>query len=326
MLKLLAITAVVLLTPPGTPSGGFRWQRIITPPTAGALIPACVALDADTFANAAPALRDLRLFQDGSELPYVIEESYDERALASGVTPADDRSEYQASAATGFLPTLTAGVAGHFRGESVGAQPNERLDYHAGLFLPAHVPVERVRIEPAPDREEEIDIVAHTYQSLSPTMTETGKATIGPDRPSFPYTIGANLQQRAEVSVGISGAHLPPQRVILEMRRRSLCYEPRSAAPLTLYLGGGEGMAAKTYSLAGSFSTAIERPLATMGPLIPNPEEQGTAPMRNWHRAISLLMIVCSALLLVLTGRALLRHAFMRQPATLKKERRPRHA
>ncbi len=306
MFRPLVIAAVLLLTPPGTPSGGFRWQRIITPPAAGALIPACVVLDAATFANAAPALRDLRLFQDGSELPYVIEESYDERALASGVTPVDDRSEYETSAATYLVPQRVGGLS---QDGSSAAQAEGRPGYHAEFLLPAHVPVERVRIEPAPDYQERIGIVAYPQPSRSPAMRETGEATIGPDRSSFPYTIGANLQQQAEVSVGVPGGGKAPQRVLLEMRRRSLCYEPRSTAPLTLYLGGGEGMAGKTYNLAGSFSTVIERPLATMGPLLPNPEVQRARPMRNWHRAIPAVLIACSVLLIAFTMRAMLRHA-----------------
>ena len=44
-----------------------------------------MVLDAAIFANAAQALNDLRLFQEGEELPYVVEESYDARALDSGV-------------------------------------------------------------------------------------------------------------------------------------------------------------------------------------------------------------------------------------------------
>ena len=154
MLKPIAIFAALLLTPPGTPSGGFRWQRIVTPPAGQPLAPACVVLDADTFANAAPALRDLRLFQDGSELPYVIQESFDERALVSGETTPDDRSIYETAMAGTFQPRRPAGVAGAGQGlsqdEIVEAQSHGALGFYARFFLPAYVPVERIRVEPAP--------------------------------------------------------------------------------------------------------------------------------------------------------------------------------
>lgn len=252
----------LLLTPPGTPSGGFHWQRTVTPPPGAPTAQACFVLDAATFANAAPALRDLRLFQDGTELPYVIEESYDPRALSTGTTPDDDRSLYEPVAEGDLGLTPVFGVAsGHLLPDPRG--------YGGWLYLPAHVPVERLRLDRSLVHATEIDVQAGS----EPEATERIHLQLLPDSTVVPVTIGANLQSSVDVAVAVLENRTPLHWATLEMRRRSLCYQPRSAAPLTLYLGGGPGMAAKTYNYASNFSTALDRPYATLGPLVPNPDD-----------------------------------------------------
>ncbi len=276
----------LFLTPPGLPSGGFHWQRTITPPPGAPLAQACVVLDAQTFANAAPALRDLRLFQNGVELPYAVEESFDPRSLESGVTTADDRSLYEPVLIANLIPRPPAAVAGDglFRNcrTNQPLKPNE-ADPCVGTYqvseLPAHVPVERLRFEPAPTATAQVQVIA-TEQGgrKQPAPAEALVGTIDAQHPVFPLTIGANLQHAAELFVAIGQSDRAYQRAIFEMRRRSLCYQPQSASPLTLYLGGGEAMTAKTYSYASNFSTALDRPYATVGPLVPN-TENSTAPV-----------------------------------------------
>lgn len=64
---------LALLVAASTPSpqpSDFRYQRQLTVPSAGGADQACAVLDSDVFAHAAPALRDLRLFADGREVPY----------------------------------------------------------------------------------------------------------------------------------------------------------------------------------------------------------------------------------------------------------------
>jgi len=60
--------------PPASPSGQFRYQRavnLLAGPSGSAQTPqACAVLDADVFAHAAPALKDLRLYSGAKELPY----------------------------------------------------------------------------------------------------------------------------------------------------------------------------------------------------------------------------------------------------------------
>ncbi len=292
-----ALAAVaLLLTPLGTPSGGFHWQRIITPPAGAGLREACVVLDATTFANAAPALRDLRLFQDGTELPYVIEESYDERALNSGITPEDDRSEYEPVYVGTMQPRPPSGVAGQFE-DAERLSREGHFGYYASTIVDAHVPVERVRLDPVPTQTIRLGIEASMFAATGTYSFETEGHTIDADHPAWPFTLGANLQREARVTVVDDTPGPRTERVIFEMRKRSLCYQPRSAGPLMLYLGGGEGMAAKSYALANGFSTALERPYATMGPLEPNPDQQ-TAQKHLISRLLLAIGILTATLLL----------------------------
>ena len=297
------IAASVLLTPPGTPAGGFHWQRIITPPPGAGTEQACVVLDAATFANAGVALRDLRLFQDGTELPYVIEESYDERALNSGVTPDDDRSEYEPVLIMPLRERPYPGaLESDLRRNTLSLQPLKpgEIDPWNGtsneLELPRRVPVERIRFEPAPTSPASVSVVGtQRGPANSKPLKEIIQGTVNAQHPAFPVTIGANLQQAAKIFLAIDNSHQVFTRAILEMRKRSLCYQPRSASPLVLYLGGGQGIAAKTYGLANGFSVSANRPYATMGPLEPNPDLEH--PPRH---PVSRLLIAIAALGLTL--------------------------
>ena len=308
----------LLLTPPGLPSGGFHWQRTITPPPAAPTAQACVVLDAATFANAAPALRDLRLFQDGTELPFVVEESYDSRALDSGVTPVDDRSFYEPSLVATLRPRLAGAVPGDLISRDTRThqllrhgETDSWLGTYDATELPAHVPVERLRLDPAPATPAQIMVIAkETATTRNPPPTETVNGTVDVQHPALPLTLGANLQHPARLSVFAEHSDQVFRRAIFEMRRRSLCYQPRSASPLTLYLGGGPGMSAKTYSYASDFSTAVDRPYATLGPLVPNPD--GTADAAkpaNPQRKGILWAATLAAAFFVFTANRLLRKA-----------------
>ncbi len=307
----------LLLTPPGLPSGGFHWQRTITPPPGAPLIQACVVLDAQTFANAAPALRDLRLFQDGFELPYAIEESYDPRALDSGVTPVDDQSLYETVLVANLQARLAPAVAGDglLRDSRTHRllKPGE-VDAWGGVYdqtaLPARVPVERLRLEPAPNSPVSIEVTATlTSSSLHPSPFERVSGSVDPQHPAMPLTLGANLQRQATLGITVEHGLQVYRRAIFEMRRRSLCYQPRSASPLILYLGGGEGVAAKTYSYASNFSTALDRPFATLGPLVPNAEDDAV-PVRSRtfiERKRLLLAAALAAAFFIFSARRMLR-------------------
>ena len=310
----------LLLTPPGLPSGGFHWQRTITPPAGAPTAQACILLDAAIFANAAPALRDLRLFQDGFELPYAIEESYDPLALETGTTTADDRSLYDPAFIVNLQQRRQSFVAGdaiprNFRTHRPGepGDTESALGFSASLELPPHVPIERLRLDPAPSAPTLIAIVVTEVRpaqadAIGPPPTETITGTIDSQHPALPITIGANLQHRARLTVGIETSGQAFHRVLFDMRRHSLCYQPSSASPLTLYLGGGAGVAAKTYSYASDFSIALDRPYATLGPLVPNPDDALVAaaqPAANRRRHLVWAASLAAAFFVFSAGRML---------------------
>ncbi|WP_263408300.1 DUF3999 domain-containing protein [Terriglobus tenax] len=60
----------LLAAAPSPQQSDFRYQRQLTVRSAGASDQACAVLDADVFSHAAPALRDLRLYASGREVPY----------------------------------------------------------------------------------------------------------------------------------------------------------------------------------------------------------------------------------------------------------------
>lgn len=301
-----ASIAALLLTPLGTPAGGFHWQRIITPPANAATEQACVVLDAATFANAAPALRDLRLFQDGNELAYVVEESYDERALNSGITPDDDRSEYETVYAGPMEVRPPAGVAG--QGQDAAQTSHEApFGYFARTVIDPHVPVERIRIASMPAAVHTLELSALPLNSARPTALEVERHRLDANHDTWAFTLGANLQNRAEVTLVDQTPGERSERVFLEMRKRSLCYQPRSASPLVLYLGGGQGISAKTYGLANGFSVSANRPYASMGPLEPNPDLQAPNKPHLSRLLIAIAVLGLTLLLTLWVGLELLR-------------------
>src|SRR5580658_7712360 len=55
--------------PPTADPHYLRYQRTINVPAAGQ---SCAVIDPQIFPHAAPSLKDLRLYQDGHEVPYAI--------------------------------------------------------------------------------------------------------------------------------------------------------------------------------------------------------------------------------------------------------------
>jgi hypothetical protein len=194
-MRVLAFMVVMLVSGTRMNVSAFRWQRVVHLPQGSGVV--CAVLDAEIFAKAEPALRDLRLVQDGAEVPYAVEESYDEESLRSGVTRPEDRSLYEVAA----------------EGE-VGA----------AVRLPAKVPVERVAVESGKGA---LEVEAVAKPSLRETVHGELKGGV------FPVTLGANLQKDATVRVWTKEG----RRVRLEMRRRSLCFTPQAGPDPILYFG-----------------------------------------------------------------------------------------
>ena len=256
----LAFTALAMGSS-DLPWSRFRWQRSILPPASAPSQAACVVLDPAIFSHADPGLRDLRLYQDGQEIPFAVEESLDRRALETGSSLPDDRSLFETSIEPrGVTPMPSAGGVS-------GAAPDQLRPFIAHFDLPSYIPVERLRLLPAPTSRVVVSVSAADV--AAPQHTEYIHGELDAGHPVLPLTIGANLQHRAYVDVQLLGA-TADTRVAFEMRRRSLCYQPRSASLLTLFLGS-PGMAAPQYDYARRFSPETSRPLASLGALQTNP-------------------------------------------------------
>ena len=148
--------AALLIAPAAEPAApthqAWKWERAIAPNAASPAAEQCAVLDTDLFAGAAPGLRDLRLVQDGHELAYAIDESVDEHANSE-----NDRSIYDTVATTAFTGTEAPG--------SVFPKPSPTGDRIATAFLPARVPVERLRLIVA-DTAHRADLVPHAMQVI----------------------------------------------------------------------------------------------------------------------------------------------------------------
>lgn len=262
-----AILATLVLVPAAegqqvgpdvSPSSAARWQRMLVPPAKDTTAEQCVLVDADLYAHAAPGLRDLRLLQDGQELPYAMDVSFDTRVGEAAPPPVDDRARYE------VVQTIPLQPDGDRSKAPRGSYFNEAL-------LSAHVPIERVRLEPAPSAPATIELYAAARMNLG--QTEEMHATLTADKPNAPFTIGANLQEEADILVRVHQTGAAPKAVVLEMRRRELCYQPRSASPIQMLLGNADAHPAR-YDYALHFQPSMSPLMASMGPLLPNPQYQ----------------------------------------------------
>ncbi len=251
----------------GAQAASARWQRVLMPPAATPMAAQCAVVDADLYAHAAPGLRDVRLVQDGQELPYAMDVSFDTRVGDAAPPPADDRALYEPVQTIPLVPQPVAGVAGQQTGSVPDTYFNETL-------LSAHVPVERVRIVPAPKAEARVELHAAARMNLA--QAEELRTTLTPDKPVVPFTIGANLQEPADILVRVVDRSGAPQAIVLEMRRREICYQPRSMSPVHLLVG--DAMAEPpAYDYALRFQPTAHPLMAAMGPMMTNPAYQAPA-------------------------------------------------
>jgi hypothetical protein len=270
-----------------------RWQRVLLPPSGTPMAEQCVVVDADLYAHAAPGLQDVRLVQDGQELPYAMDVSFDTRVGDAAAPPADDRALYEPVQTIRLLPQPAAGVAGLQMG-------NVADTYYSETLLSAHVPVERVRIVPAPKAEARVELRASARMNLG--QAEELRAVLTADRPVVPFTVGANLQEPADILVRVVDHGGAPQAIVLEMRRREICYQPRSMSPVHMLLGNVTANPPH-YDYALRFRPSTQPLLAAMGPMSPNPayqpQQAASAPMFRVSaglRSAVMLVIVLGSL------------------------------
>ncbi len=186
----------------------------------------------------------------------------------------------------------------------------------ARFTVPAHIPVERVRLTLAPTKSPNLSrpilITSHTIgepdssgEQIRGTVnririTRAGVA-LSLDQLTVPATLGANLQKPAEVQVAIengSDTPLPIASVALESRERELCFTAATTAPLTL-LYGDPKLDPPHYDFEQRFRPNPAVHHATLGPEQPNPlftPREESRPLTRRHPrivAVSLLLTMC---------------------------------
>ena len=249
-----------------------------------------MVLDGELYARAAPGLRDVRLLQQGREMPYALEESFDEPALDH---PAKDRTVYTTVLRIPVQEVHTT------RSSSEGAGPV----YGGSAVLAAHVPIERMQLEPvaqgladAGHTPVQISLVAtpRTVAALpagGSSRSERISDTLALAAPVEMTALGANLQNDAMVSVAVRSAYFAA--VLLQMRQRLLCFRPLGAAPVVMVFGNERARPVRY-----DFST-LYHPLATpvlgqMGPVQVNSafrRPAAHAPLWTTRRSVLLLCL-----------------------------------
>ena len=193
------------------------------------------------------------------------------------------------------------------------------------MAVGAHLPVERVRVELSPvfktDFSRQVVITAQSRDASGSTETfggEIGRVTRpdpGPGVPAIRFqelavgaALGSNLRGEATVQVrvaeGSEGA-LPVTAVILEMRRRSLCFEAR---PDTRYVlrYGDEVLPTPMYPYAATFRPAAQAAAAVLGAERVNPEFVARDRRRGWIARSPELVWVGLIAVLTLVGAVVL--------------------
>jgi hypothetical protein len=237
-----------------------RWQRTVVPPAGQPMAEQCVVLDADLFAHAAPGLSDVRVLQGGRELQYAVDESHDDRETSAGVAPADDRSVFDSVGENNLIPWGAPDP--HHPSDGSIVLPA----WHATFLLPAHVPVERITLRGKSDVPLHVSLRAGgNYTEPEVVLLEAAAGQL-----SIPVTLGANLQDMAEVNVLVTPAPKSLTAIVFEMRRRELCYKPVSEEPVRIVYGDPEAQLIH-YDYALHYTPTATPVLATIGPREVNP-------------------------------------------------------
>jgi hypothetical protein len=271
-----------------------HWQRVLTLPAATPTVEQCVVLDADVFAHAAAGLRDMRLLQGGRELPYAVDESHDDRETGTGVPLPDDRSIYDT---VSLSPLANAGEHATESGR------------RATFVLPARVPVERITLHGDVNVPMKVHVRATPHPAASGSTPSTEAEIVALEaasgHPSLPVTLGANLQDTAVVTVDVVPAPPSVNAVALEMRRREVCYQPITTAPVHMIFGDPEAEPVH-YDYAAHYKPTATPVLAVMGPRETNPAYQppivAQAFVFTTKQKLGMAMGLCIGMLAVTLG------------------------
>ncbi len=190
----------------------------------------------------------------------------------------------------------------------------------AHFTVPAHIPIERVRFVLAPGKQPNVSRPVHiTSHPLSQPassgevmdgtlghlrLSRTG-AALSLDHLTVPATIGANLQQPADVEVAIDNGTSPPlliAAIVLESRQRQLCFNAPAAAALTLFYGDPK----LEPTQASPHLDLASATVATLGPEQSNPLYTPRADTRSLTRrhprffSLGGILLVCLAAVIAL--------------------------
>lgn len=269
----------------------WRWQRTIT--LAHPAQEQCVVLDAEVYARSAPGLRDVRLLQEGREVAYALEESSDEHYSPAGGAP--DRS----------LFTTVLQVPLH----RAAAGSGQSFHVVGSGVLPARVPVERILFVPSlqeatqrsksfiAGQSQHFRLVATTTTDpLRPAAaaSEEIEGEVAAAQPSDLTAIGANLQDSATIDVAVDADSETYASVSLQMRQRSLCFQPRSEAPLLLVLGNDAARPVR-YDYALHYKPVAVPLLGALGPVERNPTYRAAPRAQAFHVSRTQRLVLASA-------------------------------
>ncbi len=152
----------------------------------------------------------------------------------------------------------------------------------ARFRLPPRVPVERVRVvldaSYRGNFSRTVRVMSHTLGAgAAESETVAGRierirmerdgVALDDEVLTVPATLGANLQEEAEVEVAIEDgdeAPLPVRAVELEMRQRSLCFEASAARSLELFYGDA-ALAAPAYDYVRTYAPALRPEMVRLG-------------------------------------------------------------
>jgi len=168
----------------------------------------------------------------------------------------------------------------------------------ARFHLPPKVPIERVAFVLKPGFHANFSRDVHVSSHAPGAPSTSGDSVTGTiqrvklfergreisqEQLAIPATLGANLQDPAEVEVEVDNGNEPPlpiSSVQLDMRQRDLCFQTVAGQQLTLLYGDPE-LSAPVYDLARTYTPSARSATAQLGPEDLNPAWR---PRRD-HRA-----------------------------------------
>ncbi len=198
----------------------------------------------------------------------------------------------------------------------------------ARFTVPAHLPIERVRVVLAPGKtpnfSRPVVITSHVTGepessgeqirgAIARVRTTRGGATLSLDQITLPATLGANLQRPAEVEIAVENgadAPLPLLSIALETRQRRICFDLATSAALTLFYGDSR-LDPPQYDYERRFRLDPAAHVALLGPEQANPRYTPRADIRPLTKrhprliALGTILVLCLFAIVALRSKKL---------------------